>query len=62
MTARSRSLWPLLLALGLVFIFLNVTELVVRDGGWPQLVGVALGISLVVVAIARRRGWAGVVR
>ena len=50
----------MLLALGLVFIFLNLTELVFRDGGWPQIVGVVLGIALVGVGIARRRGWKGV--
>jgi hypothetical protein len=60
MTARTRNLWPILLALGLVFALLNLTELVFRDGGWPQIVGVALGITLVAVGIARRRGWARV--
>jgi hypothetical protein len=51
-----------LLALGLVFILLNVTGLVFAEGGWPQIVGIALGIALVAVAIARRRGWQGVAR
>ena len=60
MSARTQNLWPVLLALGLVFILLNLTELVFRDGGWPQIVGVALGIALVGVGIARRRGWKGV--
>ena len=62
MTARTRNLWPVLLALGLVFTLLNLTELVFRDGGWPQLVGVALGIALVSVGIARQRRWSGVRR
>jgi CHASE2 domain-containing sensor protein len=62
MTARRRNLWPLLLALGLVFTLLNLSELVLRDGGWPQIVGAALGVTLVAIAIARRRGWAGVTR
>jgi hypothetical protein len=61
-TERTRNLWPLLLALGLVFTLLNVTALLFRDGGWPQIAGVALGIALVAVALARRRGWAGVAR
>jgi len=62
MTARTRNRWPVLLALGLVFILLNVTGLVFAEGGWPQIVGIALGIALVAVAIARRRGWQGVAR
>ena len=62
MTERTLNLWPLLLALGLVFTLLTITALLFRDGGWPQIVGVALGVALVAVAIARRRGWVGVVR
>lgn len=62
MTARTRNLWPLALAFGLVFILLNVFELAFRDGSWPQIVGAALGIALVAVAIARLRGWAWVGR
>ena len=60
MSARTQNLWPVLLALGLVFILLNLTELVFRGGGWPQIVGVVLGLALVGVGIARRRGWKGV--
>ena len=62
MTARTRNLWPLALALGVVFTLLNLIELAFLDGGWPQIVGVALGIALVAIAIARRRGWQGVAR
>jgi hypothetical protein len=47
-------------ALGLVFILLNLYELVFGDGGWPQIVGVPLGITLVAVGIAGQRGWQGV--
>ena len=62
MTARTRKVWPLALALGIVFTLLNVFELSFRDGGWPQIVGTALGVTLVAVAIARLRGWAWVGR
>jgi hypothetical protein len=51
-----------LLALGIAFTLLNVTELVFLDGGWPQIAGVILGFGLVGVGIARGRGWAGVGR
>jgi hypothetical protein len=50
-------LWPVLLALGVGFTFLNLVELVFLDGGWPQIVGVVLGLALVAVGIARLRGW-----
>ena len=60
MTARRRNLWPVLLALGVGFTFLNLVELVFLDGGWPQIVGVAIGIALVIVGFAMQRGWAGV--
>lgn len=62
MTAQSRNLWPLLLALGVVFTFLNLFELAFADGGWPQVVGVPIGIAVVAVGIARRHGWEGVRR
>ncbi|MGH3134890.1 MAG: hypothetical protein ACRDPV_00160 [Gaiellaceae bacterium] len=60
MSARAQNLWPLLLALGVVFIVLNLVELAFLDGGWPQIVGIPLGIVLVGIALARRRGWSGV--
>lgn len=60
MTARSRSMWPFVLALGVVFLALNLIELAFLDGGWPQIVGVPLGIALIGIAIARKRGWSGV--
>ena len=62
MTAQARSWWPLLLALGVVFTFLNLFELAFADGGWPQIVGVPIGVALVAVGIARQRGWEGVRR
>jgi len=61
-TARPRNWWPVLLALGVGFTFLNLVELVFLDGGWPQIVGVGLGFGLVAIGIARQRGWTGVGR
>jgi hypothetical protein len=51
-----------LVALGIGFLFLNVVELVFLEGGAPQIVGVVLGLGLIGLGIARRRGWAGVRR
>ena len=62
MKARSPNWWPVLVALGVGFLSLNVVELVFLDGGAPQIVGVVLGFALVGLGIARRRGWAGVRR
>ena len=62
MTARARNLWPLVMTLGAVFALLNLTELVFLDSGWPEIVGVAIGIALFVLGFARYRGWAGVRR
>jgi hypothetical protein len=50
----------LALALGLVFFLLNVFELAFRDGSWSQIVTTAQHDRG--VAIARRRGLAGVAR
>ena len=62
MSAQRRNLWPVLVALGIGFTLLNLTELVFLDGGWPEIVGVAIGVALVGVGVARRRGWEGVRR
>ena len=60
MTTRTRHLWPVLLAFGIVFTLLNLTKLALGDGGAPRIVGVGLGIALACIAIAIKRGWKGV--
>ena len=62
MTAPTRNWWPVPVALGIAFILLNLTELVILDGGWPQIVGLILGMALIGIGIARQRGWEGVRR
>jgi hypothetical protein len=47
------------MTLGAVFALLNLTELVFLDSGWPEIVGVAIGIALVTLGFARYRGWKG---
>ncbi|MGH3066246.1 MAG: hypothetical protein ACRDOF_08060 [Gaiellaceae bacterium] len=62
MTARPWIRWQVPLAFGIVFTLLNVVELAFLDGGWPQIVGLALGLVLVGLGVARGRGSAGVAR
>ena len=62
MTARARNVSSLVIVLGAVLTLLNLVELVFLDGGWPQVVGAAIGVALVVVGVARLRGWEGVRR
>jgi len=61
-TARPRNWWPVPVALGIVFIALNLIELAFLDGSWPQIVGLALGVVLIGLGVARQRGWEGVRR
>ncbi len=62
MTTRVRKASSFAIVLGVVFVLLNLTELVFLDGGWPEIVGVAIGIALAIVGFARLRGWEGVRR
>ena len=62
MRTQARNYWPVVVALGVGFLFLNVIELVFIDGGVPQIVGLVLGFILLGVGIAQQRGWAGVGR
>ncbi|MDH4103844.1 MAG: hypothetical protein OEW52_03795 [Thermoleophilia bacterium] len=60
MTTPARKWWRGAVALGVIFVLINIYELVFADGGWPQIVGVPIGITLVAVGIAGKRGWQGV--
>lgn len=54
--------WATAVVLATAFTLLNVVELAVGRGGWPQIVGLPLGIALVVYGVARLRGWEGLQR
>lgn len=62
MRTQTRDIWPLVIVLGAVFALLNLTELVFLDSGWPEIVGLAIGVALAILGVARSRGWAGVGR
>ena len=55
MRTQTRNLWPLVIVLGVAFAFLNLTELVFLDSGWPEVVGLAIGIALVALGLRRLR-------
>ena len=59
--SAQRNIWPLVVVLGAVFSLLNLLELfVLDDAGWPEVVGLVIGIALVALGLARTRGWSGV--
>jgi len=62
MTRHARNASSVVIVLGGVFTLLNLTELLLLDGGWPEIVGVTIGIALVIVGFAMQRGWTGVRR
>ncbi len=55
MRTQTRNLWPLVIVLGVAFAFLNLTELVFLESGWPEVVGLAIGIALVALGLRRLR-------
>jgi hypothetical protein len=58
----TRPRWTPVVVLASLYVFVNVVELGVGDGGWPQIVGVPLGVAVAVYAVARVLGWEGVKR
>ena len=55
-----RTWWTVGLALGVVFVLLNLVQLAFVDGDATRdLVGVTLGCVMVAAAVARLRGWKG---
>ena len=58
--SSGRTWWVAGASLGVLFVLLNLVELVFVDGdGIRDLVGIALGGLMVAAAVARIRGWGG---
>jgi hypothetical protein len=57
-----RSRWSAVVVLASLFVFFNVVELGVGDGGWAQIVGIPLGLAVVAYGVARVLGWEGIER
>ena len=58
--ASTRSRWTAVTVLASLYVFYNVVELAMGDGGWAQIVGVPLGLAVTAYGVARVLGWEGV--
>jgi hypothetical protein len=59
---QTRTRWTAVVVLASLYVFFNVVELGVGDGGWPQVVGIPLGLAVVGYGVARVLGWEGIER
>jgi hypothetical protein len=45
-----------------LYVAFNALELAVGAGGWPQLLGLPVGLAVVAYGVARLLGWEGMDR
>jgi hypothetical protein len=57
-----RTRWTAVVVLASLYVAFNAVELAVGAGGWPQIVGVPLGLAVVAYGAARLLGWEGIDR
>jgi uncharacterized membrane protein (DUF2068 family) len=57
-----RTRWTAVVVLASLYVGFNLVELVAGVGGWPQIVGLPLGLAVVAYGVARLLGWEGVDR
>ena len=62
MNASLRTRWTAVVVLASLYVAFNAVELAVGVGGWPQIVGVPLGLAVVAYGTARLLGWEGIDR
>ena len=62
MTAATRNRWTAVIVLASLYVLFSAVELGIGDGGWPQVIGVPLGVAGVAYAVARLYGWEGLKR
>ena len=62
MSASLRTRWTAVVVLAGLYVAFNVVDLAVGAGGWPQLVGLPLGLAVVAYGAARLLGWEGIER
>ena len=54
--------WIPVVVLASLYVFYSVVQLAAGDGGWPQIVGIPIGIALGAYSVARYFGWEGIER
>ena len=62
MNASLRMRWTAVVVLASLYVGFNVVELAAGIGGWPQVVGLPLGLAVVAYGVARLLGWEGIDR
>lgn len=62
MNASLRTRWTAVVVLASLYVGFNLVELVAGVGGWPQIVGLPLGLAVVAYGVARLLGWEGIDR
>ena len=62
MNASLRTRSTAVVVLASLYVAFNAVELAVGAGGWPQIIGVPLGVAVVAFGTARLLGWEGIDR
>jgi hypothetical protein len=62
MNPTLRTRWTAVVVLASLYVAFNAVELAVGAGGWPQIVGVPLGLVVAAYGTARLLGWEGIDR
>ena len=62
MSQSTRMRWIPVVALASLYVLFDLVELGFGEGGWPQIVGVPVGLAVAAYGIARVLGWEGLQR
>ena len=62
MNATLRTRWTAVVVLAGLYVAFNAVELAVGAAGWPQVIGLPLGLAVVAYGVARLLGWEGIDR